>query len=68
MGTKVEFTHVTAAELERRLARYESQYGVRSEDLESALRNGQLQETADFRDWSITYSAWQAATGQLGDR
>jgi hypothetical protein len=62
MGTKVEFTHVTPAELEERLAIFERRYGVRSEELESAFRNGQLNETPDFHEWSITYSAWRAVT------
>jgi hypothetical protein len=64
MFSRVEFTHVTPSDLEKRLAKYESKYGVRSEELESAFRDDQLHETADFQEWSITYSAWRAVTGR----
>ena len=49
---------VTAEDLRSQLAEYEARFGVPSDRLADAFRrNGQLEETQEFLDWSALYSA-----------
>ncbi len=54
---------VTEKDLQSRLEEYEGRYGVSSEHLADAFRrNGHLDETEDFRGWSMTWSPYQLVT------
>jgi len=60
---KLSGTTIGTEELEHRLWTYEAKYGIPSKDLSSAFRNGVLEETAEFRDWSLLYSAYKSVAG-----
>jgi hypothetical protein len=60
---KTELRFVTAEDLRSQLAEYEARFGVPSERLADAFRrDGELEETQEFLDWSALYSAYLAAT------
>jgi hypothetical protein len=60
---KTELRFVTAEDLRSQLAEYEVGFGVPSDRLADAFRrDGELEETQEFLDWSATYSAYLAAT------
>jgi hypothetical protein len=60
---KTELRFVTAEDLRSQLAEYEARFGVPSDRLADAFRrDGQLEETQEFLDWSALYSAYRAAT------
>lgn len=55
---------VGADKLEARLREYEERYGVPSDQLVDAFRNSPLEETEDFQDWTLLYSAWLSASSR----
>jgi hypothetical protein len=60
---KTELHFVTAEDLRSQLAEYEARFGVPSDRLADAFRrDGQLDETQEFLDWSALYSAYLATT------
>jgi hypothetical protein len=60
---KTELRFVTAEDLRSQLAEYEARFGVPSDRLADAFRrDGELEETQEFLDWSALYSAYLAAT------
>jgi hypothetical protein len=60
---KTELRFVTAEDLRSQLAEYEARFGVPSDRLADAFRrDGELEETKEFLDWSALYSAYLAAT------
>ena len=60
---KTELRFVTAEDLRSQLADYEARFGVPSDRLADAFRrDGELEETQEFLDWSALYSAYVAAT------
>jgi hypothetical protein len=60
---KTELRFVTAEDLRSQLAEYEVRFGVPSDRLADAFRrDGELEETQEFLDWSALYSAYLAAT------
>jgi hypothetical protein len=60
---KAELRFVTPEDLRSQLAEYEARFGVPSDRLADAFRrDGQLEETQEFLDWSALYSAYRAAT------
>jgi hypothetical protein len=60
---KSELRFVTAEDLRSQLAEYEARFGVPSDRLADAFsRDGELEETPEFLDWSALYSAYLAAT------
>ena len=60
---KTELRFVTADDLRSQLSEYEARFGVPSDQLADAFRrDGQLEETQEFLDWSALYSAYLAAT------
>jgi hypothetical protein len=60
---KTELRFVTAEDLRSQLAEYEAKFGVPSDRLADAFRrDGELEETQEFLDWSALYSAYVAAT------
>jgi hypothetical protein len=60
---KTELRFVTAEALRSQLAEYEARFGVPSDRLADAFRrDGELEETQEFLDWSALYSAYLAAT------
>jgi hypothetical protein len=62
---KTELRFVTAEEL----AEYEVRFGVPSDRLADAFRrDGELEETQEFLDWSALYSAYVAATSSQRTR
>ena len=66
---KTELRFVTAEDLRSQLAEYEARFGVPSDRLADAFRrDGELEETPEFLDWSALYSAYLAATGSQRKR
>jgi hypothetical protein len=66
---KAELRFVTAEDLRSQLAEYEARFGVPSDRLADAFRrDGQLEETQEFLDWSALYSAYVAATSSQRTR
>ena len=60
---KTELRFVTAEDLRSQLAEYEARFGVPSDRLADAFRrDGELEETQEFLDWSALYAAYVAAT------
>lgn len=47
-------------ELARRLRHFEAVYGLKSAELEAALKTERLTETAEVCDWLITYHTYCA--------
>jgi hypothetical protein len=60
MTVKVE--PIGTFELEQRLKQFESRFAMPSSEFVEAFRNGQLQETEEFREWSMLYAAWELAS------
>src|SRR5437870_4906533 len=64
----VEHERMTVGQLEAELRRYETRYKGASARLVDAFTvDGELQETEDFRDWSLLYAACRAAVGQQAE-
>lgn len=55
----VQIRPVGRHELELELKTFEEKYGWASEKFVEAFRNGHIQETQEFHDWSAAYEAYR---------
>lgn len=62
MGTTVRLQPTSGHDLRARLDDFERRYQCTSDTFYKAFMNGDLDETEDFLDWSILYSAHQIAS------
>lgn len=60
MAVKVE--QISLGQLESQLHAFETRFDMPSAEFLTAFTNGHLDESRDFRDWSILYSTWRIAT------
>jgi hypothetical protein len=51
-----------AAELQKRLQRFEAQYQMSSADFYRRFQTGELGDGMDWVEWSIFYEMWLAGT------
>jgi hypothetical protein len=66
---RAELRFVRAEDLRSQLAQFEARFGVPSDRLADAFRrDGDLEETQEFLDWSALYSAYVAATSSQRKR
>ena len=50
---------ITLAELERQLREAEKPFGMSSDAIAAAAARGDIEETPEFLEWSLLYTAWQ---------
>lgn len=60
----VKLQAIGLKEIESRLLAYEDRFSMPTVRFVELLETGQLEETEDFLDWSLLYSAWRLATHQ----
>jgi len=60
-----EHTRRELAELQARLQAFESQYTMLSEDFYQRYEQGQLDDSADFMEWSSFYDMWKLVHQRL---
>ncbi len=60
----VKLSPIGVTEIESKLLAFEERFGMSTERFVQLFENGQLEETDDFLDWSLLYSAWRLATHQ----
>ena len=60
----VKLQAIGLKEIESRLLAYEDHFSMPTLRFVELLETGQLEETEEFLDWSLLYSAWRLATHQ----
>jgi len=65
LAMEVEQTLAEKEDLERRLAAFETQYGMGSADFYRRFRAGELGDEMDFVEWSVFYEMYQALLQRL---
>lgn len=65
LAIEVEQALAEKADLEKRLATYEAQYGMNSTDFYRRFRAGELGDEIDFVEWSVFYEMYQALLERL---
>jgi hypothetical protein len=60
----VDVRPLTLAEIEERLEGFEARFKLPTAEFVLAFRNGQLQETDEFREWAMLQAARKVATRQ----
>jgi hypothetical protein len=58
-----ELTTISVQDLENRLREYEARFDRPTRRLHEAfMKEGRLEETDEFLDWSLLFEAWKIAT------
>ena len=65
LDIEVEQTLAEKEDLERRLAAFETRYGMESADFYQRFRAGELGDEMDFVEWSVFYEMYQALLQRL---
>jgi hypothetical protein len=62
-GMAVLVTKIDTHEVELRLKDFESRFGLPSNRFIEAFQNGELDDSPEFFEWDMLYTAYVAATG-----
>jgi hypothetical protein len=60
----VKLHPIGVSEIESKLLVFEERFNMPTARFAEMFEDGQLEETDDFLDWSLLYSAWRLATHQ----
>ena len=60
----VKLRPIGVKEIESKLLVFEERFGMPTSRFAELFEGGELEETDDFLDWSLLYSAWRLATHQ----